>query len=138
MILPFMEYAGFMLLSCTLEDRRELQRCQNGALRLCTNTRLTDRIKIQDLHSKCNIISLEQRRRIQLLLIMYKKKSKDVSLRKFCPRNTRGSNRFVFKTDHFEGTLYKRSPHFQGSKLWELLPLCDIELPDMLSFKKSV
>ena len=59
-----------LLLSCTLEDRRELQRCQNDALRLCTNTRLTDRIKIEDLHSKCNIISLEQRR-IQMLLIMY-------------------------------------------------------------------
>ena len=44
MILPFMEYAGFMLLSCNIEDRKELQRWQNDALRVCTLCRLSDRI----------------------------------------------------------------------------------------------
>ena len=73
MILPFMEYAGFMLLSCNIDDRKELQRWQNDALRLCTLCRLSDRIRIPDLHARCKIISLEQRRRIQLLLLMYKK-----------------------------------------------------------------
>ena len=137
MILPFMEYAGFLLLSCTLEDRRELQKCQNDALRLCTRITLSDHIRICDLHSRCNIISLEQRRRIQLLLLM-PKKSKDVSLHKIFVRNTRGSNRIVFKTDHYEGTLYKRSPYFLGSKLWDALPIVDIDLPDIFSFKKRL
>ena len=95
-ILPFMEYVGFMLLSCNIEDRRELQRYQNDALRMCTLNRLSDSIRIEDLHAKCRIVSLEQWRRIQLLLLMYKK-SKDRSLHKVFPRNTRGSARIVLR-----------------------------------------
>ena len=129
MILPFMEYARFMLLSCTLEDRRELQRRHNDALRLCTRNRVAGRIRIEELHVKCNIISLEQRRRIQLLMLMYKK-SKDVSLHKIFARNTRESDRIVFRIDQYEGSLYKRSPYFLGSKMWDLLPIADIDLPE--------
>ena len=33
MILPFLEYAGFMLVASNLEARHELQKCQNDALR---------------------------------------------------------------------------------------------------------
>ena len=35
MILPYLEYAGFMLSACSLDERRELQICQNDALRIC-------------------------------------------------------------------------------------------------------
>ena len=31
-ILPFLENAGFMIIACTMEDRRELQKYQNEAL----------------------------------------------------------------------------------------------------------
>ena len=82
MILPFLEYAGCMLVACNLEDRHELQKCQNDALRLCVRMKISDRVKIPDLHARCKLISLEQRRRIQLLLLMYKK-SKDQYLIKF-------------------------------------------------------
>ena len=86
------------------------------------------------MHSRCNIISLEQRRRLQLLLLMYKK-SKDVTMHKVFARNTRVSRRVVFKTDSYEGTLYKRSPYFVGSKLWNDLTLDTIDLPDVFTFK---
>ena len=89
------------------------------------------------MHSRCNIISLEQRRRAQLLLLMYKK-SKDPGLHKVFPRNTRVSKRLVFKTDRYEGTLYNRSPYFVGAKLWYTLSLSYIELPDIFSFKKRL
>ena len=78
--------------------------------------KLIDHVSLDLLHARCKIVSLEQRRRVQLLLLMYKK-SKNVFLRKVFPRNTRESNRIVFKTDSFEGTLYKRSPYFVGTKL---------------------
>ena len=68
---------------------------------------------------------------------MYKK-SKDLSLKKVLPRNTRASNRFVFKTDHYEGTLYKRSPYFLGAKLWDNLPVLLTEVPCILEFKKRI
>ena len=71
--------------------------------------RLNDRVRIEDLHTRCKIVSLEQRRRNQLLSLMYKK-SKDLTLHKVFVRNTRESARIVFKTDTYEGQLYKRSP----------------------------
>ena len=49
-----------------------------------------------------------------------------------------GSNRIFFKTDQYEGTLYKPSPYFLGAKMWDELPLEDIELPDIFSFTKKV
>ena len=58
---------------------------------------------------------------------MYKKS-------KLFPRNTRISRRIVFKTDRYEGTLYKRSPYFVGSKLWDSLSMEIIEMPDIYSF----
>ena len=73
-------------------------------------------------------MSLEQRRRTQLLLLMYKK-SKDRSLHKIFVRDTRVSKRIV---------LYKQSPYFVGTKLWNELPKIDIEMPDIFSFKKSI
>ena len=129
-ILPYLEYAGFLLISCTKDDRRDLQKCQNDALRMCTRVKLNDHVKIEKLHDKCKISSLEQRRRVQLLQLMYKK-SKDITLCKVFPRNTRESGRVVFKTDRFEVTLYKRSPYFVGTKLWSALPCSIIELPDL-------
>ena len=133
-ILPFLEYAGSMLVPCNIDDRNDLQKCQNDALRICTKVRLTDHVRIPDLHARCKIISLEQRRRIQLLLLMYKK-SKDVTMHKVFPRNTRGSNRVVFRIDNYKGSLYKRSPYFQGCKLWDELSHEVIELPDIFTFK---
>ena len=75
MILPYFECAVFFLLiSCNGEDKRDLQRCQNDALRICTRVRMIDHVNIVTLHSKCKIVSLEQRCRTQLLQLMYKKK----------------------------------------------------------------
>ena len=65
-----------------------------------------------------------------------------MSILKNCLRHvhkiTRGSQRVVFKTDHYEGTLYKRSPYFIGTKLWNDLGVHDISLPDIFSFKKCL
>ena len=133
-ILPYIEYAGFLVVACTVDDRRDLQICQNDALRICTNQRLADRVRIEELHVKCKIVSLEQRRRNQLLLLMYKK-SCDVTLLKVFPRNTRRSTRTVFKIANYQGALYKRSPYFVGAKLWDDLSVADIELPDIFLFK---
>ena len=125
-IFPFLEYFGFMLVSCNIEDGRELQKCQNDSLRICTRVNLADHVKIEDLHSRCKIVSLEQRRRAPLMLLMYKK-SKDITMHKVFARNTRVSRRIVFKTDSFEGTLYKRSPYFVGANCWDKISLDTIE-----------
>ena len=139
-IMPFLEYAGFLLIACNIDDRRDLQKCQNDALRICGRVSLKDHVRISDLHAKFKIVSLEQRRRVQLLLLIYKK-SKDASMHKVFPRDTRISRRIVFRTDHYEGSLYKRlykRPYFVGSKLWDALPQDIIDLPDIFSFKTRI
>ena len=64
---------------------------------------------------------------------MYKK-SEDGTMHKVFPRNTRERRRIVFKTDRKEGNLYKRSPYFVGTKLWDTLSIDTIGLPDIFSF----
>ena len=70
-ILPIIDYAGFMLISCRREGKNDLQKLQNDVLMICTRTKLSDRVSIPELHAKCKIISLEQRMRKQLLWLMY-------------------------------------------------------------------
>ena len=70
-------------------------------------------------------------------MLMYKK-STDFTMHKVFPRNTRESNRIVFKTDSYEGSLYKRSPYFVGSKLWDKLPRNVIEVPNIFVFRNVI
>ena len=71
MILPLIEYAGFLLIGCRICDKGELQKELNDILRICDNSRISDRVSIEKLHVKCKLLSLEQRMRKQLLWLMY-------------------------------------------------------------------
>ena len=70
-ILPIIDYAGFLLVSCNKEDKNDLQKIQNDVVRVRTKSRLSDKVSIRVLHQKCKIISLEQRMRKQLLWLIY-------------------------------------------------------------------
>ena len=67
-ILPLLDYAGFLLFSLNASDRYDLQILQNDALRTCYNVRLRDCMSIKKLHAEANLLSLDQRQIIQLLL----------------------------------------------------------------------
>ena len=71
-ILPIIDYPGFTLLACNKDRMADLQIIQNDVLRFCENVCLEDRISIEKLHRKANLSSLEQRRTVQILTIMYK------------------------------------------------------------------
>ena len=66
-ILPYLDYIGFVLLSCNIGDRKSLQTLQNNALRLCLHYRLVDHVRIERLHAEARIQSIEQRCIFQLL-----------------------------------------------------------------------
>ena len=70
-VLPLFDYVNFMLVSCYKSDRQDLQIIQNDASRTCCNVRCRDRISIANMHIKANLLSLEQRRNIQLLGLMF-------------------------------------------------------------------
>ena len=59
-------------------------------------------------------------------------------MNKVFPRNSRIHRRIVYKTDGYQGGLYKRSPYYVGCNLWDSLALESIELPDIYSFKAGI
>ena len=95
-ILPIIDYAGFMLISCKKDDKNDLQKLQNDVLRICTRNKMSDRVSIPELHAKCKIISLEQRMRKQLLGLMYLL-SRDKAYLKTANRVTRSADNICFK-----------------------------------------
>ena len=44
----------------------------------------------------------------------------------------------MFRTDKYEGGIYKRSPYFVATKLWDNLPLNVIESPNMFVFRNNI
>ena len=70
-ILPVFDYVGFVLISCNKADRHDLQIMQNDALRTCFNVKRRDKFSVAKMHKKAKLLSLEQRRTLQLLQLMY-------------------------------------------------------------------
>ena len=116
-ILPLMEYAGFVLISCNIGQRQELQRLQNNALRKCKRYYLRDRVQINVLHSECAILGLEQRRRKQLLRLMYIHSRKVANLKRPA-RQTRAASKLTFNIATKCTTKYICSPFYKGNRLW--------------------
>ena len=114
-ILPLLEYAGFILVSCNVGQRSELQTLQNNALRLCQRYYLVDRVRIDLLHYECRILGLEQRRRKQLLRLMYLHSRNDPT------RLTRAMAKVVFKTATKCTGKYLNSPFYKGTLFWNQL-----------------
>ena len=82
-VLPYFDYSGFILTSCTMGHKNDPQSLQNNALHIVKNCYIRACIRTDRLHCECNILGLEQRRRIQLLKLMYIH-SKDESNIKVC------------------------------------------------------
>ena len=55
MIPPSFYYNGFLLISCTFEQKREMQKCPNNAIRTCLMYNRQDHISIARLHSKMKL-----------------------------------------------------------------------------------
>ena len=134
-ILPILNYAGFLLVACNKDKKGEFQVLQNDALRFCSNNRLNDRVSLDVLHNKANLVSLEQRRCVQLLSLMYKMSRKAENrvegVRATRQHEKKGMDRKI-------GTKYATSPFYKGCKLWDKLSK-EIQLSDSTHlFKTSI
>ena len=137
MILPFIDYAGFLLISCRLGDKGDLQKLQNEILRICDKLKVADMVSIQKLHGKCKILSLEQRMRKQLLWLMFIL-SKEVDLIKPSARVTRNASKIVFKIPTKITPKYEKSSFYMGTKLWDGLS-SDIQRANSIyEFKREI
>ena len=112
-----------MLISGNVSDRSDLQTLQNNALRICYNVRLRDRIAIVAMHNQAKLLSLEQRRRKQLLYLMFIYKNRHDDIRRVHARNTRGANVYSFVREKYNNVKFKNSPYYKGSLIWDSLPV---------------
>ena len=136
-ILPILEYAGFVLGSCNVGQRKELQKLQNNALRVCKKYYLLDMIRIDILHNECRILGLEQRRRKQLLRLMYLH-SKDDNNLKVPVRLTRAMTKVYFKTATKCTTKYLNSPFYKGTLFWNQLSSVEQHTDNVSRFVTSL
>ena len=99
-VLPYFDYGVFLISSCNRGQKKDLQTLQNNALRICLRYKLADRISERMLHFEGKIQSLEQRRNLQLLQIMYHQ-SKNIQNIKVPCRLTRAAEKLFlrFKRD---------------------------------------
>ena len=137
MILPLLDYCGFLLISCTKEQKRELQKRQNNAIRTCLSYNRIDHITIDRMHNEMGLISLEQRRSIQLLKLMYAR-SKKVECLKMPVRTLRGNCKIKFKLMSKCSGKYMNSPLYRGSILWDQLEESIQKSCTITKFTKSV
>ena len=122
-------------MACGKYKKHDFQIMQNDILRICENKKLEDRISIEDLHKKAKILSLEQRRAKQLLILMYKLSKNDEN-RAIANHITRKHTKYVFKVETKIGTKYSNSPYYKGTLLWEKLDTETLDLECLVLFKK--
>ena len=136
-ILPLMDYAAFLLNSCNVSDRNDLQVLQNDCLRTCYNVYRRDRISLAVLHRDANLLSLDQRRKIQLLTLMYKHKLNFDTEHVF-RRATRRAERYKFEVERYNVVKYKNSPYYKEAELWDSLPQYVTDSVCMTEFKRNL
>ena len=77
-------------------------------------------VRIDMLHNECIILGLEQRRRKQLLRLIYLHSKNDDNIKK-PTRQTKAVTKIVFKTATKCTGNYLGSPFYRGTLLWNLL-----------------
>ena len=92
---------------------------------------------IKNLHAKCKLISLEQRRRKQLLSLMFML-SHDKNYLHVPGRATRNADRIVFKVPMKIGNVYEQSPYYIGTALWNDSSRFTQETTSIFEFKKII
>ena len=77
-------------------------------------------IATTDLHNQAKLRTLAERREIALPNLLH---DMSTDVRYICPAlvNNRQAHRITFKTNLVQYDIYKRSPYFVGSSLWNNL-----------------
>ena len=136
-ILPMIEYVSYMLSFNRKIDIEKIQKVQNRALRLCYNIHDPRTISVSDLHKNANLSMLQSRRDMHLLNLMYDFRTDRCYIDKPVVA-TRQVTKIIFKLDHVNCDIYKRSPYNIGSGLWNNLPMEAQFLENKSAFKNTI
>ena len=137
-IVPYADYASF-LIDCTTQDLvNKLQRLQNKALRIRKYKNMYQQCSATELHTEYGLSTLIDRRFRQLQCFMFKK-SKEIgysieeNLRR--TRNDR-KVKFAFRINHYMSS--DKSPWTRGVQMWNELEPETQRAPKMEAFKTMI
>ena len=89
------------------------------------------------VNAVAKLASLDQRRIIQLLSLMFNHKARH-NARRPVARQTRNAERYTFYKECYNNVKYKNSPYYKGSETWDTLPRATIDCDNIYVFKKLV
>ena len=136
-MLPLVEYVSFMLCLNTARDVEKLQKLQNRCLRLCLDINRPIDMSVERLHDTARVDTLDVRRDIHLLNIMFLLK-RNKSFCKESKRITRAADRYIFETRIVHMEVYAKSPYLKGVSLWNSLSKDTQLIIDRHRFKNSI
>ena len=132
-----MEYVSSILYLTTKCERDKLQKLQNRVLRQMFNVKMNTEYSTLALHDMSSIQTLEYRRMLQLMVIMFRLFEKG-EFQLIHARETRLSARYLFIISMAHTELYNKSPYVIGARKWNSLPN-DFQIPDdIISYKRLI
>ena len=106
-------------------------------LRQICNAKTNQEYSTSALHDMSSIQTLEYRRMLQLMVIMYQLFEKG-EYQLVHNRETRLSDRYLFNVCMTRTELYNKSPYVIGARKWNSLPN-DFQIPnDIISYKRLI
>ena len=55
LVLPIVDYSGFLLVACNRDKKQDFQIIQNDVLRFCNNNKREDRVSLDTIHGKAKL-----------------------------------------------------------------------------------
>ena len=133
-ILPYCDYCSFMIEGAKKGNVKKLQTLQNRALRICTK-KYDIKHRTKKIHMECDMERLEERRQMQLALLMYKRAAK-LDINPLVNPRTRGDNKAKFPTRKARLQGYKKGPLARGIALWDRIKPAVQQADSQESFKR--
>ena len=132
MVAPLIDYGDIIYAGSTTKNLDKLQSLQNRGLRLCINE--NQYFSTDQLHSRCNISKLTDRRIFNLRKYMFKQKNNDNLLNQRNIR-TRMHDAVVFETCKPVLEKYKKGTIYRGVIEWNGLDVNTRNLESYDEFK---
>ena len=138
MVIPYTEYASFILDCSTQELAAKIQKLQSRALRICRFNNRYERTSVTALHEYFKIDYVAHRRHVQLLMMMYKKSKTLGQLVQPELRRTRGDSKVKFDGAINRYRSTDKSPWTRGVVLWDKLKAEVQTLPKSTAYKNKI
>ena len=138
MLLSYFTYGNIFYGVCNDEDRGDLQKLQNNILRAALEINNPRDISIVDLHIETNTLLLDKRRKLQLIVAIFKAVNSNSIKLKENVRNLRMFDGLVVELEHPNTTKFMKTPLYLGGELWNNLPAEVRNILDIEKFKCAV